>query len=53
MEGTEALILQQAKKFDKNPKEAKIDELCKQIENLHLMMMKKPRKALKQAQLLC
>ena len=39
-DGTAAPIFKQTKKFDKNPKETKIDELCKQVEHLHLMMMK-------------
>ncbi len=33
-------IFQNTKKFDRKPKEGKIDELCKQVENLHLMMTK-------------
>ena len=45
-----AALFQQAKKFGKNPKEDKIDELCKQVENLHLTMMKQPRQALKQVE---
>ncbi len=43
-------ILQHTKKFDKDPKEAKIAKLCKQVENLHLMMMRQPRKAPKKAE---
>ena len=43
--GTAAPIFQLTKKFDKDPKETKIDELCKQVENHHLMMMKQPRQA--------
>ncbi len=41
MDETTVPIFQQTKKFDKDPKETKINELCKQVENLHLMMMKK------------
>ena len=39
LDGTTTSIFQQTKKFDKDAKETKIDELCKQVENLHLMMM--------------
>ena len=53
LDGTTNSILQQTKKFDKDPKEATIDELCKQVENLHLMMMKQPRQAPKQAEPVC
>ncbi len=42
---TTTSISQKTKKFDKDPKESKIDELCNQVENLHLMMMKQPRQA--------
>ena len=34
---------QVTEKFYKDLKEAKIDELRKQIESLHLMMLKQPR----------
>ena len=40
---TAAPIFPKIKKFDKDPKETKIGELCKQVENLHLMMMKQVR----------
>ncbi len=40
VDGTAVPIFQQTKKFDKDPKEIKIDELCKQVENLSLMTMK-------------
>ncbi len=53
LDGSTTSIFQQTKKFDKDPKEVKIDELCKQVENLHLMMMKKPRQAPKQAESVC
>ncbi len=43
LDGRTISIFQQTKKFDKAPKETKIDELYKQVENLHLMMMKQPR----------
>ena len=46
-------IFQQTKKFDKDPKEAKMDELCKQFEKLYLMMIKQPRQSLKQAEPFC
>ncbi len=48
-DGTTTLISQLTKKFDKDPKEAKIYELCKQVENLHLIM-KQPKKCPKQAE---
>ena len=44
---------QQTKKVYKDPKEAKIDELGDQVENLHLMMMKQPRQAQKPAEPVC
>ena len=53
MDRTAAPIFPQTKKFDKDPKEIKIDKLYKQVENLHLMMKKQPRKAPKQADPLC
>ena len=43
MEGSAAPLFKQMKKFEKDAKEEKIDKLCKQVENLHLMMMKQPR----------
>ncbi len=52
-DGTAVLIFQKTKKFNKDPKETKIDELCKQGENLHLIMMKQPRQASKQAGTVC
>ncbi len=42
MEGSVSPLFKQTKKFDKDPKENKIDQLCKQVENLHLMIMKSP-----------
>ena len=53
MDGTAGTIFQQTKKFENDPKEAKIDKLCKQDRNIHLMMMKQPRKAPKQAEPVC
>ncbi len=48
MDGTAASILQQTKKFEKDPEEAKINELREQVKNHYLMIMKKPKQALKQ-----
>ncbi len=53
MEGSTAPLFQQTKKFEKNRREDKIDELCKQVGNLHLMMMKQPRQDPKQAKPVC
>ncbi len=53
IDGTAASIFQPTKKFDNDPKEAKIDELYEQVDNLHLMMMKQPRQAPKQAEPVC
>ena len=53
MDGTAASIFQQTKKFDKDRKETKIDELCKQVENLRLMMMKEHIQAPKHAEPVC
>ncbi len=53
MDGTAAQTFQQTKNFDKDPKETKIYELCKQVENLRLMMMKQPRKGPKHAEPVC
>ncbi len=53
LDGMTKSIFQQTKKFDKDPKETKDDELCKQVENFHLMMMKQPRQAPKQAEPVC
>ncbi len=50
IDGTAATIFQQTKKFAKDPKEASIDELCKQVKNLHLLLMKQPMHASKQAE---
>ncbi len=41
------------KKFEKDSKEDKIGELCKQVENRDLMMTKQPRKASKKAGRVC
>ena len=53
MNRTAGPIFLQMKKFDKDPKETKIDELCKQVENLYLMLMKQPRQAPKPAEPVC
>ncbi len=53
MNNTAASIFQQTKMFDKDPTEAKIDKLWKQVKNLHLMMMKQPRQAPKLAEPVC
>ena len=41
--GTGIPIFQLAEKFYKDLKETKIDEVRKQVESLHLMMLKQPR----------
>ena len=53
LDGTTTSIFQQTKKFDKDTKEAKIDELRKPVENIHLMMIKQLRQAPKQAETIC
>ena len=53
LDGTTTSIFQQTKKFDKDPKETTIDELCKQVENIYLMMMRQPRQAPKQTEPVC
>ncbi len=53
IDGSTTSTFQQAKKSDKDPKEATIDELCKQDENLHFVMMKQLRQAPKQAEPMC
>ncbi len=53
LDGTTASIFQNTKKLDKDPKEAKIDEMCQQVEDLHLMMIKQPRQVPKQAEPVC
>ncbi len=53
MEGSVAQFLKQTKRFYKDPKDDKIDELCRQVENIHLIMMKQPRQAPKQAKSVC
>ncbi len=53
LDGSTTAIFQQTKKFNKDQKEAKINELCKQVESLHLMMMRQPRQAPKQAEPVC
>ncbi len=52
-ESSVAQIFKRTTKLDRDPKEDKIDKLCKQFENLHLMMMKQPREAQKQAEAVC
>ena len=53
MEGSVAPLFKRTAKHDRDPKEEKIDELCKQVGNLQLMMMKQPRQAQKQAEPVC
>ena len=53
LDETTTLIFQQLKNSDKDPKEAKIDELRKQVENLLLMMVKQPMKDSKQEEPVC
>ncbi len=53
MDGTVTTIVLPPKMFDKDPKEATIDELCKQVENNYLMMMKQSRQAPKQLEPVC
>ncbi len=43
-------LFKQTKKFDSDPKEDKVDELCKQVDILLFMMMKQRRQAPKQAE---
>ncbi len=50
MDGPATPIFQQAKKLDKVQKKAKSNKLCKQVENLHMMSMKQPKQAPKQAE---
>ncbi len=53
LDGTKTSIFQLTKKFNKVPKEAKNDEMCKQVENIYLMIMKQLRQALKQLESVC
>ncbi len=53
MESSVAQLFKRTTKLGRDPKEDKIDELCEQVENLHLMIMKQPRKAQKQAETVC
>ncbi len=53
IQGSAAPLFKQMKKFEKDAKEEKIDKLCKQVENLNLMMMKQPRQAPKQVETVC
>ena len=53
MDGSAVPLFQQTKKFDEDPKENEIDELCKKAENLHLIIMKQPRQAPKHVELVC
>ncbi len=46
-------IFQKTKKSDRDLMEDKMGELCKQVGNLYLIMMKQPRQAQKQAEPLC
>ncbi len=48
VEGPTTLIFQQTTKVDQKRKDDKIDELCKQVENLYLMMKKQPKQGLSQ-----
>ena len=52
MGGTTTTKIVRSEKRDKDSKDSKIDELCKQVENLHLMMTKQPRVP-RQAEPLC
>ncbi len=53
MESSAIPIFQKVKKIEKDSKDNKIDELCKQIQNLNLMIMQQPRRALKQREAVC
>ena len=53
LDGTTTSIFQEKKKFDKDQREAKIDELCKQVENHYLMIIQQPRQAPKQTEPVC
>ncbi len=53
MNGAATSMCQQKNKSNKDQKEAKIDEICKQVGNLHLMMMKQHWEDSKQAEPVC
>ncbi len=53
MSGLATSTFTQMTKFEKTPKEDKTDKLQKQVENLNLRMMKQPKLALKQIELVC
>ncbi len=53
IESSVAPLFKQRKKLDREPKADKIDELCKQVANLPLMMIKQPRQAQKQEEPVC
>ena len=53
VEGSTTPIFQKRRKIDKDSKDNKIDELCKQVENLHFMMMNPPRQAFKKGEAVC
>ena len=48
-----ASLFKQATKTDKTPKEDKFVQLCKQVEDLQMIIMKQPRQSLKQAKSVC
>ena len=50
---TSTSTFRQRNKFDKDPKGSNNDELCKQVENHHLMMMKRSWQTTKQAETVC
>ncbi len=53
VEGSAAPIFQKRRKIDKDSKDNKIDKLCKQVENLHFMMMKPPTQAPEKGEAVC
>ncbi len=53
MEGQTTPIFQQARKMDKKEREDKINELCKKVENLQLMMTKQIKQRPKQVEPAC
>ena len=53
MQGQRTPIFNERKRMDKKVREEKIDELCKQVEGLHLMMTKQRRQGPKQVEPAC
>ena len=53
MQGQTTPIFNERKRMYEKVREEKIDELCKQVEDLHLMMTKQPRQGPKQVEPTC